>query len=101
MEHRSPTRSTKETIINFRRNQREYRGNEIKGETVERVTSYKYIGLTFHDKLSWKCHADAVVKKVHSRLYCLRKLRSFNIREDILQMLYTATISSGLTLGMT
>ena len=83
-----------EMIINFRRNQREHRGIEIKGETVERVKSYKkYLGITFDDKLSWKCHVDAVVKKVHSRLYRMRKLRSFDVREDILQMFYTATIS--------
>ena len=38
---------TKEMIIDFRRNQREYSGIVIKGETVERVKSYKYLGITF------------------------------------------------------
>ena len=88
-------------IIDFRMNQREYSGIEIKGETVERANHYKYLGITFDDKLSWKCHVDAVVKKVHSRLYCLRKLKSFDLREEMLQIFYTATISNVLTFGMT
>ena len=83
---------TKEMILDFSRNQREYSGIEIKGETVGRVKSYKYLGITFDDKLSWRCHVDAVVKKIHSRLYCLRKLRSFDVREAILQMFYTADV---------
>ena len=62
---------------------------------------YKYLGITFDDNLSWKCHVNAVVKKVHSRLYCSRKLRSSDVRDEILQMFYTATISSVLTFGMT
>ena len=42
-------------------------------------------GITFTDKLSWKCHIDVVVKKAHSRLYCLRKLRSFDVHKEISQ----------------
>ena len=34
------------------------------------------------------------------RLYCLRKLRSFDVREEILQMFYTATVSSAFTFEM-
>ena len=57
--------------------------------------------MTFDDKLSWKCHVDAVVKNVHSSLHCLRKLRSFVVRDEMLRILYTATISSVVTFGMT
>ena len=42
-----------------------------------------------------------MVKKVHSRLYCSRKLGSFDVRKEILQMFYTATTSSVLTFGTT
>ena len=59
---------TKEMIIDFEGIKEKHSGIEVKGETVERVTSYNYLGITFDDKLSWKCHVDAVVKKVHSRL---------------------------------
>ena len=73
----------------------------MKGETVERVESYKYRGISFDDKLSWKCHVDPLVKKVHSRLYWFRKIRSFEVRDEILQMFYAATISGVLTFGVT
>ena len=73
----------------------------MKGETVERVESYKYRGISFDDKLSWKCHVDPLVKRVHSRLYWFRKIRSFEVRDEILQMFYAATISGVLTFGVT
>ena len=38
----------------------------------------KYLGITFDGKLSWKCYVDAVVRKVYSRLHCLRNLRFLN-----------------------
>ena len=38
---------TKEMSTDFRRNEREYSGIEIKGETAERVKIYKYLGITF------------------------------------------------------
>ena len=39
-------------IADIRGNQREYSETEIKEETVERVKIYKYLGITFDDKLS-------------------------------------------------
>ena len=76
----------KDTGNDYGRNQREYSGIKSKGETIERVKGFKYLGIPFDDKLSWNCHVDAVVKKVHNRLYYLRKLRSFDEREDISQL---------------
>ena len=52
--------------------------------------------MTFDNELSWKYRIAEAVKKVHSRLYCSRKPRSFDVREDILRMFYTVTIS-GMT----
>ena len=44
---------TKQLTVDFRRYQRAYCGIEIlKGETVQRVKSYKYAGLSFDDKLT-------------------------------------------------
>ena len=44
----------------------------LEGINVEKVKVHKYLGITFVDKMYWKCHVDVVVKKVHSRLYCLK-----------------------------
>ena len=70
-------------------------------QSPERANIYNYLGITHDDKLSRKCHVDAVVKKVHSMFYCLRKFRCFDVHEYILQTFHAATISSVLTFGMT
>ena len=67
---------------------------------LKKIKVHKCLGITFVDKLYWKCHVHVAVKKVHSRLYCLRNLRFFDVSEEILQMFYTATISSALTLAV-
>ena len=45
---------TKEMSTDFRRNEREYSGIEIKGETAERVKIYKYLGITFDVCVCWR-----------------------------------------------
>ena len=37
-------------------------------------------------------HVDALIKKLNSRLYFLRRMANFNIRSEILEMFYTSTI---------
>ena len=41
-----------------------------------------------------------LTKKSHSRMYCLRKLRSFNVQEQLLQTFYTAVLSSVMSFGL-
>ena len=69
----------------------------VKGEAVEQVDKYRYLGL--NNKLAWHENTDEIIKIVHSRLFCLRKLGSFRVREDILQVFSLSTISSILTYG--
>lgn len=51
----------------------------IKGEVIKRVDSCKYLGITIDDKLICKAHVDIIIEKMCSHLYCLKKLRSFNV----------------------
>ncbi|PIK38495.1 hypothetical protein BSL78_24668 [Apostichopus japonicus] len=81
---------TKEMIIDFRRNAVEPPPVMIKGKEVERVHSYKYLGIHLNNRLTWDGHVDALVKKLNTRLYCLRKLSKFNVRTDIMQMFYNS-----------
>ena len=73
----------------------------IKGQAVERVKSYKYLGVVIDDTLSWKENVDYIVKKTHSRMNCLRKLRSFHVSQDLLQMFYSSIVSSIMSFGLT
>ena len=86
---------TKEIIIDFRRKKPKYK--PIKGEAVQQVDKYRYLGLVIDSKLAWHQNTDEIIKKVHSRLFCLRKLRLFRVREDILQVFFLSSISSVLT----
>ena len=53
---------TKEMFIDFRKNQRWPKPVYIKGEAVERVDTYKYLGVVFDNKLNWK-EINSVLKK--------------------------------------
>ena len=55
--------------IDFRKNQRCPKSVYIKGEAVERVDTYKYLGVVFDSKLNWKENINSVLKKVTSRMY--------------------------------
>ena len=82
----------KEMLIDFRRQTSEPDSVVIKGEN--RVSTYEYLGITVDSLLSWHFQIDTMLKKLHSRMYCLRKLRSFGVRQEILSSFYSAVISS-------
>ena len=54
---------TKEMCTDFRKNQRCPKPVYIKGEAVERVETYKYLGVVFDGKLKWKENNSSVLKK--------------------------------------
>ena len=80
--------------IDFRKNQRCPEPVYIKGEAVERVGTYKYLGVVFDRRLNWKENINSVVKKVNPRMYFMRKLRSFGVNSDMLVTVYNAVICS-------
>ena len=65
-----------------------------RNECVDRVKSYKYLGVTIDDQLDWHEHLPNVYKKVNSRLYFLRKLKSFRVDNTLIKLFYQATIES-------
>lgn len=80
------TYKTKELVFDFRREAPSPTPTLIKGEEIEIVTEYKYLGLIIDHKLSWDQCADAVFKKGQQRLYFLRKLNYFNVDKTILTL---------------
>ena len=54
---------TKEMCTYFRKNQRCPKPVYIKGEAVERVNTFKYLGVVFDSKLNWKENINSVLKK--------------------------------------
>ena len=88
-------------IVDFRKGKHDFGDIVIKGEVVERVKTYKYLGIVLDENLSWKENTDHIVKKLHSRMYCLRKLKSFNVQQELLQMFYSSVVCSIMTFGLT
>ncbi len=60
---------TKELIEDFRkRQQRPYTPLMISGTPVERVSSFKYLGVNISKDLTWTTHIQTRVKKVRQRV---------------------------------
>ncbi len=89
---------TKELIVDFRkRHQRPYTPLMISGTPVERVSSFKYLGVNISEDLTWTTHIQTQVKKARQRLYHLRQLRKFRVSPAILKIFYSGAIESVLT----
>ncbi len=88
---------TKELVVDFRRQSREHTPISIGKTPVERVNSFKFLGVHITEDLTWSAHTDAVLKKSHQRLFFLRRLRKFGMSPSILRSFYTCTVDSILT----
>ena len=92
---------TKEMVIDFRTKGNKPNPVQIKETNVERVASFKYLGVVLDNTLSWTKNIDNIVNKVKPRMYCLRKLKSFNVDNKLLQMFYSSVVCGALTFGLT
>ncbi len=68
----------------------------ISGTPVERVSSFKYLGVNISEDLTWTTHIQTQVKKAGQRLYHMRQLRKFRVSPTILKTFYSGTIESVL-----
>lgn len=91
---------TKELVIDFRRKRTPVEPITIQGSEVEIVDCYKYLGVHVNSRLDWRDNCNAVYKKGMSRLYFLRKLRSFNVCSKLLEIFNQSVVSSALYLAV-
>ena len=77
---------TEEMVIDSSKTRHSPASISIKDCVVERVNEYKYLGVIIDDKLCWSNQIDRIVTSMKPRLYCLRKMNSFNVRAEILWM---------------
>ncbi len=81
---------TKELVVDYRRQSREHTPITIDKTPVERVSSFKFLGVHITEDLTWSAHTDAV-------LFFLRRLRKFGTSPRILRSFYNCTVESILT----
>lgn len=88
---------TKELILDFRRNSATPAPLYINGECVERVQTFKFLGVHISADLSWSTNTSALVKKAQQRLHYLRVLKREQLSTSLLVTFYRSTIESLLT----
>ena len=66
----------------------------MKGQPVEIVSSYKYLGVTIDESLNFAEHIHACTKKANKRMYFLRKLKKFKVSKEMLLLFYKSSIQS-------
>ena len=64
----------------------------IRGQPVETVTNYKYLGTIIDNKLDWSPNIEACCKKANQCMYFLRKLEQFKVDKNILVHNYQTII---------
>lgn len=94
------TSKTKEMIADFSRRKTHHLSVLIGGESIEVVPTYKYLGVHLDCKLDWSVHANAAYKKGQSRLYFLRRLKSFDVCRDMLYLFYQSVVASAIFFGV-
>ncbi|KAK1794815.1 hypothetical protein P4O66_010027, partial [Electrophorus voltai] len=86
---------TKELIVDCSKKQEQhYQPVRISGTMVERVDSFRYLGVRISQDLSWSRHTNSLAKKARQHLYHLRRLRDFRLPSKVLQSFCTCTIES-------
>ena len=73
----------------------------INGTAVERVSSFRFLGVHITEDLTWTLHTTTITKKARQRLFSLRRLRRFKMDSRILCNFYRCTIESILTGSIT
>ncbi|KAK2884332.1 hypothetical protein Q8A73_020806, partial [Channa argus] len=91
------TDKTKEMILDMRKERRTHQPLFIRELEVERVSSFKYLGVHISEDLTWTPHVTQLVKKARQQLYFLRRLRKFGMSPKILSKFYSCVIESVLT----
>ena len=88
---------TKELIVDYRKSRAEQALISIDGAVVERVESFKFLGVHITNKLSWSKHTKTVMKRAQQNLIPHRRLKTFGMGSQLLKRFYSCTIESILT----
>ena len=66
----------------------------VSNNSIERVSTYKILGVFIHSDLRWNSHVDYIYKKARKRLYSLRILRRAGVDQASMLKVYTSSVRS-------
>ena len=66
----------------------------VSNNSMERVSTYKILGVFIHSDLRWNSHVDYIYKKARKRLYSLRILRRAGVDQASMLKVYTSSVRS-------
>ena len=72
---------------------------KINDVEIERVSSFKCLGILFDENMSWKCHTDMISNKLSKYTGILNKLKHY-LPPYILRMLYFSMVNAHLNYGI-
>ena len=49
---------------------------KVEGTCIEKTQSFKYLGVTFNQSMSWADHIDAISTKINQRIGLIRRIRN-------------------------
>ena len=90
----------KKMLLNFMHNHNFSLTSIVIGcNMVERVNTYKLLGVIISDDLRWVFHIEYISKKASKRLYSLRILKRVGVASDSILMMYLTIIRPILEYG--
>ena len=69
----------------------------LDNQPVEQVNHFKYLGTTIDNTLCFKVHSESIVKRANQRLFLIRKLNSFGVSHQTMELAYRGLVESILT----
>ena len=69
---------------------------KINGTVIDRVGTYKLLGVIFNDKLTWEDHINYIVSKASRRIFCISQLSRARVLQSDIVIIYCSVIRSVL-----
>ena len=90
---RHKPKKCKEMVVNFMGNLNTvmkplYIGNQI----VERISSYKLLGVIINENLKWHCDVDYITAKASKKLYTYRLLKRAGVQEQDMLKVFRSSV---------
>ena len=81
-------------VMVYRRSKPPFQTVSIRGEDIEVVQTYKYLGVHLENRMDWSTHMDVAYRKGQIWLFFLWRLRSFDVCSKMLHMFYQSMVAS-------